>query len=57
MKRCVRYGHQNVSNAIISLSLLGFEQTLDCGQIKSGKIHKSRLFMNMQVFREETRLI
>ena len=47
-----------MSSVIHSISLLGFEQTLDCEQIKSGKkIHKSLLFMNMQVFCEETRLI
>ena len=44
MKRCVRYGHQNVPSVIRSISLLGFEQTLDCEQIKSGKNPQKSLF-------------
>ena len=43
-KWCVRYGHQNVTSVIRSISLLGFEQTLDYEQIKSGKNPQKSLF-------------
>ena len=49
-----------LSYVLPCISLLGFEQTFPyyCEQIKSGKkIHKSRLFVKIQAFCKETRLI